>query len=264
MNIKFQKYQGAGNDFIIIDNRSLLYDLPAPLVRRLCDRRLGIGADGLMLLENCPDYDFRMRYYNADGREASLCGNGSRCIVAYARQLGLIGTHTHFMAADGPHEAEITATGIRVKMMDVTEIYNGTDYSFLNTGSPHYVKIVEDAFCINAFQEGKAIRYSPPFQPDGTNVNFITPTPDFIKIVTYERGVENETLACGTGCVASALVVALQNNDPGNTYTLKAKGGILKVCFERKANHAFTNIWLEGPAEKVFTGEVSLLINCKL
>ena len=258
MIIKFHKYQGAGNDFIIIDNRHQLYDLSEAMVEHLCHRKFGIGADGLMLLETCPGYDFRMRYFNSDGKEASLCGNGSRCIVAYAHQSGLTGTHTHFMAADGAHEAEITATGIRVKMADVTEIDANSDYYFLNTGSPHYVKIVEDAFRTDILQEGKAIRYSPAFQPEGTNVNFITPTSDGIKIVTYERGVEDETLACGTGCVASALVTALRNNDSGNTYLLKAKGGILKVSFERKADHSFTNIWLEGPAEKVFTGEINL------
>lgn len=256
MNIKFHKYQGAGNDFIIIDNRKLLYDFPEARVKQFCDRRFGIGADGLMLLENCQGYDFRMRYFNADGREASLCGNGSRCILAYARQLGLFSRTARFMAADGEHTGEITPTGVRIRMQDIKEIITHRDYYFLNTGSPHYVKIVEDAYQTDVYRKGKAICNSAPFQPQGTNVNFITPTKDYIKIATYERGVENETLACGTGCVASALCISLRNQDNQNTYLLKAKGGTLKVSFERKPDGTFTNIWLEGPAEKVFEGKL--------
>jgi len=258
MNIKFQKYQGAGNDFILIDNRSLSYDLPVPAINQLCNRRFGIGADGLMLLENCPGYDFRMRYFNSDGKEATLCGNGSRCIVAYAHTLGLFKDITRFMAADGEHTGEITSSGVRVKMQDVSEIQVRETYYFLNTGSPHCVKIVKDAFQTDVCQEGKAIRNSVLFQPHGTNVNFITPTPDYIKIATYERGVENETLACGTGCVAAALSIALRNHDLKNTYLLKAKGGMLKVSFENTSSHCFTNIWLEGPASQVFQGEIRI------
>ena len=256
MNIKFHKYQGAGNDFIIIDNRTQLYDLSRTIVNQVCDRKFGIGADGLMLLEECPGYDFRMRYFNADGQEASLCGNGSRCIVDFARRLEIFSTTTHFLAVDGPHEGRITASGIQVKMQNVSQIIQTANYFFLHTGSPHYVKIVQDAFQTDVCQEGKIIRYSAGFQPEGTNVNFITPTPEYIKIATYERGVENETLACGTGCVAAALTVACLNHDKQNTYTLKAKGGILKVSFEQETDGTFTNIWLEGPAEQVFTGEI--------
>lgn len=256
MIIKFQKYQGAGNDFIIIDNRKQLYDLTEQIVEHFCDRKFGIGADGLMLLEECPGYDFRMRYFNSDGREASLCGNGSRCIVAYAHSQGLFKQYTRFLAADGEHEGELTPSGVRIKMSDISQITITPDYYFLNTGSPHYVKIVEHAFETDVITQGKAIRYSPLFQPEGTNVNFITPTAENIQIATYERGVENETLACGTGCVASALAVALLNNDPANTYILNAKGGILKVSFKRSGNQSFTDIWLEGPAEYVFSGEI--------
>ena len=214
MIIKFQKFQGAGNDFIIIDNRNQVYEFTREIVEYFCDRKFGIGADGLMLLETCPGYDFKMRYFNSDGREASLCGNGSRCIVAYAHRLGLFLQTTRFLAADGEHQGEITPQGVRV------------------------------------------IRYAPSFQPGGTNVNFITPTPACIRIATYERGVEDETLACGTGCVAAALSAALLNHDHSGTYTLQAKGGILKVSFKQLADNHFTDIWLEGPAEFVFTGEI--------
>lgn len=258
MNIKFQKYQGAGNDFIIIDNRDQLYDIPTSMVRHLCDRKFGIGADGLMFLENWPGYDFHMRYFNADGHEASLCGNGSRCIIDFAHQLGLFSQKTHFMATDGEHDGEITPTGVRVKMHDVRQVIINKDYFFLNTGSPHYVKIVADAFQTDVFQEGKNIRYSAAFSREGTNVNFITPTPEYIKVATYERGVEDETLACGTGCVASALTIAILNNDYNNTYLIQTKGGKLQVSFKRSTDNIFTQIWLEGPAQKVFSGEIEI------
>lgn len=258
MIIKFQKYQGAGNDFIIIDNRSLLYGLSAQVVKHLCDRKFGIGADGLMLLENYPGYDFRMRYFNADGGEASLCGNGNRCIVRFAHNMGIISHTTRFMAVDGEHEGEITDCGVRVKMQDVRQVTVGEDYFFLNTGSPHVVKVVADSFKTDVYGEGKKIRYSAAFQPEGTNVNFITPTPGHIRVATYERGVEDETLACGTGCVASALTVALINGDLHNTYSILTKGGNLQVSFNRLPDNSFTDIWLEGPAEFVFEGGIEV------
>lgn len=258
MNIKFHKYQGAGNDFIIIDNRDQLYVLSSSMVRHLCDRKFGIGADGLMFLENCPGYDFLMRYFNADGGEATLCGNGSRCIVDFAYHLGLFTKTTCFRAVDGEHIGEMTSTGVRVKMQDVKEITINSDHYLLDTGSPHYVKFVEDAFQTDVYQSGKKIRNSSSVQPGGVNVNFITPTTECIRIATYERGVENETLACGTGCVAAALAVAVKNEDVENTYHLKAKGGNLAVSFKRQPNGTFTDIWLEGPAREVFTGEIEI------
>ena len=235
MIIKFQKFQGAGNDFIIIDNRNQVYEFTREIVEYFCDRKFGIGADG---------------------REASLCGNGSRCIVAYAHRLGLFLQTTRFLAADGEHQGEITLQGVRVKMNDVSRITVTPDYFFLDTGSPHYVKVVADAFQTDVVTAGRMIRYAPSFQPGGTNVNFITPTPACIRIATYERGVEDETLACGTGCVAAALSAALLNHDHSGTYTLQTKGGILKVSFKQLADNHFTDIWLEGPAEFVFAGEI--------
>ena len=181
MIIKFQKFQGAGNDFIIIDNRNQVYEFTREIVEYFCDRKFGIGADGLMLLETCPGYDFKMRYFNSDGREASLCGNGSRCIVAYAHRLGLFLQTTRFLAADGEHQGEITLQGVRVKMNDVSRITVTPDYFFLDTGSPHYVKVVADAFQTDVVTAGRMIRYAPSFQPGGTNVNFITPTPACIR-----------------------------------------------------------------------------------
>lgn len=258
MIIKFHKYQGAGNDFIIIDNRTYSYEFSQQMVERMCDRKFGIGADGMMLLESADGYDFRMRYFNSDGREASLCGNGSRCIVAFAHRLGLFGTTTCFLAFDGEHQAEIRPESVKVKMNDVSTIKQTKDHFFLDTGSPHCVKIVEDAFRYMVYEEGKKIRYSEEFQPQGTNVNFITPVGGMIKVATYERGVENETLACGTGCVASALAIAALNHDPENTYTIETKGGQLKISFKQSSNHTFSDIWLEGPAKHVFSGEIDL------
>lgn len=257
MNIKFQKYQGAGNDFIIIDNRSHLYEFSSQIVEFLCNRKFGIGADGLMLLEEADGYDFRMRYFNSDGKEASLCGNGSRCIVAFARSLGLIGKTTRFIATDGEHTATIEDDNVCLKMSDVSAIIRTDNYFFMNTGSPHYVQIVDDCFNYDVYNEGRRIRNSACFQPDGTNVNFITPTPQYISVVTYERGVENETLACGTGCVASALAVAHLRNDTKNTYDIRTKGGNLQVSFQRNGEY-FHDILLKGPAKFVFQGEISI------
>ena len=258
MIIKFQKFQGADNDFIIIDNRTLVYDFTPDRVKFLCDRKFGIGADGLMLLEDCPEYDFRMRYFNADGKEASMCGNGGRCITVFAHNLGLFSESTRFAAVDGPHEARLTSRGVQLKMCDVQEVIMTDRYYFLHTGSPHCVIQSEQAFEEDVLSEGRRIRYSKAFQPEGTNVDFITPRPDYIEVATYERGVENETLACGTGCVASALSVAIFRNDTHNTYDIHTKGGNLQVSFVRHPGNYFSDIWLEGPAECVFTGEIEI------
>lgn len=257
MIIKFCKYQGTGNDFIIIDNRHLAYEFSPAIVEQLCHRKFGIGADGFMLLENCEGYDFRMRYFNADGKEATLCGNGARCMVAFAHRLKIFQHTTCFLAADGPHQAEIRHSDIRLKMNDVRQIRQTGNYFFLDTGSPHYVEQVENAFQMNIVEEGRKIRYATIFQPEGTNVNFMTPVDGCLQVATYERGVENETLSCGTGCVAAALSLALLKNDTQNTYTLQTKGGRLKVSFKRQMQ-GFTDIWLEGPAGYVFSGSISL------
>lgn len=261
MKIHFYKYQGTGNDFIIIDNRaSIIQTLKLDQVKLLCDRRFGIGADGLMLLNQKANYDFEMNYYNSDGREGSMCGNGGRCMIKFAYNLGIHKNKYHFLAVDGEHEAEINDNGIiRLKMKDVNVIQHTNSDFILNTGSPHYVKLVGDVMDYDVFHKGMDIRYSSDFAKEGINVNFVEQTkPDEIIVRTYERGVEDETFSCGTGVTASAL--ALYHNDVGyNDVTVTTKGGKLTVEYDRLDNGSYINIWLCGPAEKVFEGEFDLV-----
>ncbi|MDP4183701.1 MAG: diaminopimelate epimerase [Bacteroidota bacterium] len=259
MKIHFYKYQGAGNDFVLIDNRNHQFDgSNNKLVNQMCDRRFGIGADGLMLLENHDTLDFTMRYFNSDGREASMCGNGGRCIVAFAKRLGLINHSTAFMAVDGEHEASIDEKElVNLRMIDVKQIEIGDDYYFLNTGSPHYVRFVDDINTINVVEEGKKVRYNDRFRAEGTNVNFVEIVGNSIKVFTYERGVEDETLACGTGITASAICAGIKTNQTKASFPVLAKGGNLEVSFE-KAGEGFTNIYLKGPATYVFEGEFTI------
>ncbi|HQU58134.1 MAG TPA: diaminopimelate epimerase [Saprospiraceae bacterium] len=257
--IPFHKYQGAGNDFILIDQRSRPYlsRKDSTQIERLCDRHFGIGADGLILLQEKAGYDFEMVYFNADGGEGSMCGNGGRCIVAFAHHLGLITDSCRFQAVDGPHEARRRANGwIELRLGDVASVEQGQGYYFLNTGSPHYVTFVDDLQAVNVYQQGRAIRYSERFRAEGANVNFVQVQGNGIAVATYERGVEDETLACGTGVTASAIARYLQTPANGlQTIPIQAKGGQLEVRFEPKGD-GFTNIWLCGPAEKVFEGTI--------
>ncbi|HRN56457.1 MAG TPA: diaminopimelate epimerase [Agriterribacter sp.] len=260
MDIHFYKYQGTGNDFIILDNRDNTYaSLTAAQVSFLCHRRFGIGADGLMLLNKHNDYDFEMVYYNADGKEGSMCGNGGRCLVQFAFDSGIKKTTYHFIATDGPHEAEIDVQGIiRLKMKDVQETADRKDHYILNTGSPHYVQFVEDLRKINVTEEGKKIRYSDDFAAEGINVNFVEALDDHsIFVRTYERGVENETLSCGTGVTAAALVSAHHENS-FNEIAVETRGGKLSVEFNLSGEKHYSNIWLCGPAEFVFKGEIKI------
>lgn len=259
--LPFYKYQGAGNDFVVVDNRGPIY-LPEPgpeLVRRLCHRRFGVGADGLMLLQNKEGFDFEMIYFNADGKEGSMCGNGGRCIVAFARRLGLIKNRCRFLAIDGPHEAIIERQNwVELKMGNVSGIEIGENYYYLDTGSPHYVTFVDDVARVDVVQEGRAVRYSDRFEGEGTNVNFVQLTSGGISVATYERGVEDETLACGTGVTASAIAYYLRK--PGKSrqeVAIRAKGGQLLVRF-RPADGGFEEIWLCGPAALVFEGEIEI------
>jgi diaminopimelate epimerase len=259
MTIRFYKYQGTGNDFIILDNRRNQYSLSASQVKHLCDRRFGIGADGLMLLQNLEGFDFEMKYYNADGGESSMCGNGGRCLVKFASHAGVAKSSYRFMAVDGEHEAEITANGIvRLKMKDVHKIDDYHGDSIVDTGSPHYVKMVSLVTDYDVLGEGRAIRNSSHFVKEGINVNFVQQKDDDEIIVrTYERGVEDETFSCGTGVTAAAIVC--YHNEMGfNDVTVHTKGGKLAVEFDKHNNHQFDNIWLCGPAEKVFEGEVEI------
>lgn len=259
MRLHFYKYQGTGNDFILIDNRKNEIQLNAEQVKGLCDRRFGIGADGLMLLELEPGADFKMVYFNSDGNQSSMCGNGGRCITAFAKKMGLINDRTKFIAIDGVHEAVIHDGFVSLKMNDVKSIESNGDHYFLNTGSPHYVKFVEDVNSFNVFEEGKKIRYNERFSEEGTNVNFIEKKDDSVFVRTYERGVENETLSCGTGVTASALVAAINGVASGKNYCkISTLGGDLRVKFDKVLETNFYNIWLEGPAEFVFEGQIEV------
>ena len=255
MDTEFYKYHGAGNDFVLIDNRNLIF--PADNISRiewLCSRRFGIGADGLMLLQNSEGFDFEMRYFNSDGREASMCGNGGRCIVAFARQLGIIKNETCFLAVDGPHRAAVEENGdINLQMSDVNRIEIIGDNYFLDTGSPHFVCFLDNLDNLNVYTEGRAIRYNSRFKETGTNVNFVKQEGEHLTVYTYERGVEDETLACGTGITASVLSAALKTGVEKGYFAVTAKGGNLGVSFEKDGG-GFKNIWLRGPVRFVFRG----------
>lgn len=260
MTVKFYKYQGTGNDFIILDNRNNEYSfITNDQVRRLCARRLGIGADGLMLFNEKKGYDFEMRYYNADGGESTMCGNGSRCIVKFAYHLGMHRNEYKFLAVDGEHEAEIDTDGtVSVKMIDVDKIYKLRGDFVLNTGSPHYVKLSNDVMDMDVYKKGRDIRYSKDYEAEGINVNFVEQSDDDKIIVrTYERGVEDETYSCGTGVTAAALV-SYHNENGFNEVEVKTLGGTLTVEFDRLDDDRYVNIWLCGPAEKVFEGTVDI------
>ncbi|MDX1904591.1 MAG: diaminopimelate epimerase [Thermonemataceae bacterium] len=256
MQLKFYKYQGTGNDFVMIDNRDLLFPKNQELIAQFCHRRFGIGADGLILLEKAPHYDFRMLYYNANGLEGSMCGNGGRCAVAFAQSLGIFEQKTTFIAVDGEHEAFITEGLVHLKMKNVTNIEINSDYFFLDTGSPHYVEFVENLSHYQVFEKGKAIRYNDRFRENGTNVNFVEVlSPNCLQVRTYERGVEDETYSCGTGVTASVLAYSLQNAQ--SPILVETLGGQLQISYEKTAN-GFENIYLIGKAQKVFEGEISI------
>lgn len=258
MKIHFYKYQGTGNDFILIDNRNNEYPLTAPQIKHLCDRRFGIGADGLMLLENTAGYDFKMVYYNADGNESSMCGNGGRCITAFAQRLNAIKNEAYFLAIDGTHEASIDHNGmVRLKMTDVKKTEHHNDFSILNTGSPHYVLWVNDVNQRDVFKEGRTIRSQEEFQPKGINVNFAQKEKDKIIVRTYERGVEDETLSCGTGVTAVAIA-SVKEQSGSFAVKIETPGGNLHVTFEKDETGAAHNICLSGPADFVFEGWIEL------
>jgi diaminopimelate epimerase len=262
MHLRISKYHGTGNDFILIDNRKPLFSGGEDMVKHLCHRRFGVGADGLILLQNKEGYDFEMVYFNADGKTSSMCGNGGRCIAAFAHRLGIIAENATFLAADGPHNARILSYDetshqavVSLHMQNVTDIQKGEDYYFLNTGSPHYVTYVDDVSTVSVNDVGKKIRNSERFRQIGTNVNFVQETDNVLNIRTYERGVEEETWSCGTGVTAAALVTAYKSGHQG-AYNIETPGGSLKVHFEKNGN-GFKNIFLEGPAVLVFDGEIN-------
>ena len=260
MQLEFYKYQGTGNDFVMIDNRSQFFPKNnLKMVAQLCDRRFGIGADGLILLENDSDTDFRMVYYNSDGNLSSMCGNGGRCLVAFANQLNVIQNSCTFIATDGLHHATIVTDGlVSLQMIDVTEIKKGNDYTFMNTGSPHHVQMVADLENYNVKENGAAIRYGELYGTAGSNVNFVKKiNEDTFALRTYERGVEDETLACGTGATAAAIAMNAIGKTNATSIHLNVEGGKLEVTFDKK-DEQFTNVFLIGPAEFVFKGEIEI------
>lgn len=261
MKIKFYKYQGSGNDFIIIDNREKAGDkLTTKQINKMCDRHFGIGADGLMLLNEKEGFDFEMIYFNADGNLGSMCGNGGRCIVQFASNMGIKKNEYIFSAIDGAHKAKVDLDRqVSLQMKDVQGVEFSLDHYVLNTGSPHYVKFVTGIEDLDVVSEGRKIRNSKQFAKEGINVNFVeTIDDDHIFVRTYERGVEDETLSCGTGVTASALIAA-HNENGFNRVEVKSKGGNLSVEFDKISDTKFTNIWLSGPATFVFSGEYEII-----
>lgn len=269
--MRFYKYQGAGNDFLIADNRDGSVQLNTAQIAALCDRRYGVGADGLMLLESSAEYDFRMVYYNSDGSGGMMCGNGGRCMVAFAADRGI--THFDFDAADGFHTAEILSVEgpcktVRLKMKDVQEYMQydnltgpaaASDGYFLDTGTRHYVRFVTDLESYDIVNEGRDIRYNAvELQPVGANVNYVEPFEAGVKVRTYEKGVEDETFACGTGIVASCVASCIKGITPSEKYEdgrvrydVKAKRDALSVDFIPNENMAAQDVWLTGPATYV-------------
>lgn len=264
MILSFYKYQGTGNDFIMIDNREKKIIPDLAVIKKLCSRRFGIGADGMILLENEKNYDFSMKYFNSDGAESTMCGNGGRCITAFAGYLGIIKNKAKFLAIDGDHETKIIeqygrSAFVSLKMRDVLSIEKSGNDFILDTGSPHFVRFVENISKLDVFKEGRKIRQSERFAANGINVNFVEVKKSEISIRTYERGVEDETLSCGTGATASAIALASAGLADGKSeIKIVVAGGQLNVKFKTPEENTFSDVWLEGPADYVFNGEIEI------
>ena len=260
MILQFSKYEGTGNDFIMIDDRKLQFPANEELISKLCDRHFGIGADGILLVQHSEGYDFGMNYFNSDGSHATFCGNGGRCITAFAHQLGICENTCRFMAADGIHHAKIIENNGLVKIVEL-EMQNPVIYSsdknscYLNTGTYHVVKFVDNPDEIDIIESGREIRYDARFEPHGTNVNFSKILKKELYVRTYEKGVENETLSCGTGVTASAIAASLKYG--GNSFYVNTAGGRLLVSFDR-TDDIFKNVKLTGPAKLVFEGTIEI------
>lgn len=254
--IKFCKYEGTGNDFIMIDGiNNIVPKLSSDLIQQMCNRRFGIGADGVIILKTKENYDFEMAFYNSDGNKGTMCGNGGRCIVAFAHNLGIIKNSTVFFAPDGEHVANVESENeISLKMQDVNEIHQHKQGLFIDTGSPHLLIFTKNNDFETAYKQGKKIRYSNDYKNmGGVNVNFINITKNKINLITYERGVEDITYSCGTGSVATALAVNLKHNKK-SPIEINTKGGVLKIEFKHTKNSNFVDIWLKAKAKKIFEG----------
>ena len=258
MEFQFYKYQGTGNDFILVDNRQLQFPKNnTKLIARLCDRKFGIGADGFILLESHDSVDFTMVYFNADGNTSSMCGNGGRCITHFANFLGLIDTETQFEAIDGMHTAKITEGLVHLKMGDVATISEKETFSFLDTGSPHHVQMVQNVSNYDVFLEGRTIR-NELYGASGANVNFVEEKQENIFIArTYERGVEDETLSCGTGVTAVALAMHAKGIATATKIVIVQPGGTLTVTFKKTAV-GYEEVYLIGAATQVFNGSIEV------
>ncbi len=257
MSIQFYKYQGTGNDFVMIDDRKNELNLSNSIIQSICNRRFGIGADGIILIRNHQDYDFEMIYYNSDGSQ-SFCGNGSRCALAFAEFLGIFKNEASFLAIDGAHIGQSIDDNFATKMKDVDEVEVGEDYIFIDTGSPHYIIWSDNVDEIDIKEEAHKVRYNSRFKAEGTNVNFVEDKKDAVKVRTYERGVEDETFSCGTGVTAVCLANAIKKEISSGELNLEVKGGKLKVAFQRDENQNFKEIWLIGPAKFVFDGKIDI------
>ena len=256
MQQEFYKYQGTGNDFVMIDNRQQTFDKnDIKQIAFLCDRRFGVGADGLILIENHDTADFEMVYYNSDGSQ-SFCGNGGRCAVAFAKQLGIIENKTAFEAIDGLHHAIINDDIVKLRMHDVETVEKHENHVFLDTGSPHHVQFETNIDDFDIATLGAKIRYGSPYNEVGSNVNFVKKiSDDTFAVRTYERGVEAETLSCGTGVTAVALAMNYIGETEKNLIQLNVQGGKLQVSFDEE-NGSYKNVWLIGPATFVFKGNI--------
>ncbi|MCK8141870.1 diaminopimelate epimerase [Flavobacterium sp. I-SCBP12n] len=260
MQLEFFKYQGTGNDFVMVDNRTKFFPKEnTKLIAQLCDRRFGIGADGLILLENDTETDFKMVYYNSDGNQSSMCGNGGRCLVAFAKKLNVIQKTTTFMATDGLHHAHISDDGlVALQMIDVSDVNVNPEFVFLNTGSPHHVQLVNNLEQYNVKENGSQIRYSELYGKEGSNINFVNQIDEStFTLRTYERGVEDETLSCGTGATAVAIAMNVLGKTDSCTINLNVEGGKLIVSFV-KEDSVFKKVMLKGPAKFVFNGIIEI------
>lgn len=259
MQISFTKYQGTGNDFVIIDGIKEKIELTNEQIAQLCDRKFGVGADGLMILAPSESSDFKMIYYNSDGNQSTMCGNGGRCICSFAKEKGYIENSTSFEAIDGLHRANILEDGIvELEMIDVSAVECADPVYILDTGSPHYIKFNANGN-LDIVEFGQGVRYNERFKAEGINVNLVKQEQGGISIKTYERGVEDETLSCGTGVTAAAIASAIKSDLQGDQrIDVKAEGGELYVKLSRKGATDFDNIWLCGPAKKVFEGQTKL------
>jgi diaminopimelate epimerase len=262
MNIPFSKYQGTQNDFVIIDNRLGNIKLSEAQIEFICDRRKGIGADGLMLLGTKAGYDFSMTYYNANGKEGSMCGNGGRCLTQYAFDQGIKKDTYSFIAVDGPHESKIDAQGwVHLKMIDVKSVEKNIEgdvtFYVLNTGSPHYIEFVDNVNSVDIVGLGQMIRYNERFKAEGININFVQQEEGQLFVRTYERGVENETFSCGTGVTASALIAGIEKLGEQKIH-IETLGGKLAVSFNNRGDNIFDNIYLMGPGTFVFNGSLDI------